>query len=384
MLAPPWLPIPPEGYGGIENVLKGLIPNLIKLGVDVEVFATGDTTIESSKLHWLYPTGQYEEIHNPIFLGSPVIVAHLLFALNAIEKDGNFDVIHDHNGFFGPLAVEFAGKNLPPVIHTIHGPPFDTTNAHRGAIPSNLPMWRQFTGNKQLYFVGISEALMKSAPAEMRTRTLKPVHNAIDVEDFPLVTKKEDYYITLSRFNADKGHPLAMKVCEELGLRLKMAGVVCDMTTNKQVMLELANPQSNYRSNEDFRYFSDKVFPHLLSGSIEYVGEVSGKNKIAFVSKAKALLFPIDWEEPFGMAPIEALACGTPVVAMARGALPEIIEHGVNGFLAHTPSQFKSFVKRIGEINPADCRLSVERHFSADVMAKEYLKRYRTVIARTS
>ena len=146
--------------------------------------------------------------------------------------------------------------------------------------------------------------------------------------------------------------------------------------------MELGNPLSRYRSLEDFRYFSDKIFPYLDDGFVEYVGEVSGQPKLDFVSNARALLFPIQWEEPFGMAPIEALACGTPVVTMARGALPEIIQHGKNGFLAKTKGEFKQYVKRVGEINPTDCRASVERYFSAACMAKAYEDRYKHVISR--
>jgi glycosyltransferase involved in cell wall biosynthesis len=145
--------------------------------------------------------------------------------------------------------------------------------------------------------------------------------------------------------------------------------------------MELANPLSTYRGLSDFRYYSDKIFPFLDHGKIDYVGEVSGDRKLKFIGQAKALLFPIQWDEPFGMAPIEALACGTPVIAMARGALPEIIEHGVNGFLAKTEAEFKHYMTRIDEIDPAACRKSVEDKFSASLMAKRYLERYEAAIA---
>jgi glycosyltransferase involved in cell wall biosynthesis len=160
-----------------------------------------------------------------------------------------------------------------------------------------------------------------------------------------------------------------------------MAGGVGDLMSAKKLILEIGNPLSTYRSLLDFRYFSDKIFPFLQSGQIEHVGEVSGQHKLEFISKARALLFPIEWNEPFGMAAIEALACGTPVVSMARGALPEIITHGVNGYLANTEKEFKFYMRKIDEIDPAACRQSVERKFSGRVMAKNYLARYQKVLA---
>jgi glycosyltransferase involved in cell wall biosynthesis len=145
-------------------------------------------------------------------------------------------------------------------------------------------------------------------------------------------------------------------------------------------MMELANPLSPYRGLADFRYYSDKIFPHV-NGQIEYVGEIAGKDKMPFINRAKALLFPIKWNEPFGMAVVEALACGTPVVAMNRGAMPEIITHGENGFLANNYQEFKEYMQRVGEIDPKACRASVRQKFSADRAAKGYIDRYKTVIA---
>jgi glycosyltransferase involved in cell wall biosynthesis len=213
---------------------------------------------------------------------------------------------------------------------------------------------------------------------------LPAVYNAVDVKHFPFVDKKDDYFITLARFHPDKGQDIAVRACLELGYQLKMAGGVGDITKHAALMLEIGNPLSNYRSLLDFRYFSDQIFPYLLDDKIEYVGEVSGKYKLEFISHAKALLFPIQWDEPFGMAPIEALACGTPVVAMSRGALPEIIEHGVNGFLANNEKEFKHYMTLVDEIDPAKCRESVKRNFSASIMAKNYLERYQTVLQKSS
>lgn len=245
-------------------------------------------------------------------------------------------------------------------------------------------MWRQFRPNNKLFFVGISKALSQRAPKNMYKQLLPCVHNAVDTDQFPFTDKKSDYFITLARFHPEKGQHIAVRACKDLGYKLKMAGGVGDIMQPHKLMLELANPLSKYRGLIDFRYFSDEIFPHLEHGVIEHLGEVNGQRKLDIVRRAKALLFPIQWEEPFGMAPIEALACGTPVIAMARGALPEIIEHGVNGFLAKNEKEFRQYMARIGEIDPAKCRESVERQFSAATMAKGYLDRYRTAIKRAA
>lgn len=381
MIAPPWLAVPPAGYGGIENVLNALVPELERQGIEVELFATGDSTVKVKKLHSIYPNGQYEHIHSPIYVAGSIAAAQIMFALNQIKAAGNFDIIHDHNGYFGPLAMARLGADFPPTLHTLHGPPFSTKQRISKEMPDNLPFWRQLGQAENFYLVGISEALMRSAPKELRRIILPAVHNAVALDDFPFVKDKDDYFITLARFHPEKGQALAVRLARELDVKLKMAGVVADMTDPKRVLLELINPLSNYRSLADFRYYSDDIFPYLSRDHIEFVGEVSGERKLKFISRAKALLFPINWDEPFGMAPIEALSCGTPVVAMRRGALPEIIEHGVNGFLADTPAQFKAYMQRTDEIDPAACRASVEAKFSAQVMAKAYIDRYHQILA---
>lgn len=379
MIAPPWLPIPPGGYGGIENVLDALIPELMKLGVRVELFSVGESTIKASKNHALYETGQYAYIHKPQYDSLPITVAHLVFALHTIRKDGNFDVIHDHNGFLGPLAFAGAPQSLPPFVHTIHGPSFTTPDRLELGIPDNLKMWREYGKVEGLHFVPISQALADAAPKELQPRLLPVVHNMINVDEMPFVAKKSDYFITLARFHPEKGQELAVKACLDLGYNLKMAGAMAGIKEPRKIMMELANPLSSLRGLSDFRYFSDKIFPHL-SDQIQNLGEIAGKHKLEVISRAKALLFPIQWDEPFGMAAIEALACGTPVVAMNRGALPEIIEHGVNGFLANNYKELKKYMQLVDQIDPEVCRTSVQQKFSAQKVAQCYLERYKTVI----
>lgn len=246
-------------------------------------------------------------------------------------------------------------------------------------------MWDQLSGKSACYVVGISKALMGNVPKKYKSQTLKPVHNAVDVRQFNFAEKKKNYFITLARFSRDKGQHIAAQLCDQLGYALKMAGTVSSIGTQKDLLLELANPLSLYRSTADFQYYSDEILPLTVKNkNIVYVGNIGGEKKKTFIAQARALLFPIDWEEPFGMAVIEALASGTPVVAMNRGAMPEIIEHGVNGFLADTQEEFRSYMQRVDEIDPYVCRKSVEDKFSVQQMTAGYIERYHEAIERAA
>ena len=385
MIAPPWLSIPPQGYGGIETVLKGLVDGLVKLGVEVEIFAAGDVELDGCTIHRIYESEQYPHIHSPWYESLPIIIAHIQNALMAVLDDGNFDIIHDHNGHLGPFILDWATKipGMPPSIHTYHGPPFKSGDRSSSLLPDSSLMWDYFDDKSRSYVVGISNALMENAPQGIRHKLLEPVYNAVDVEDYRFLDRKKDYFITLARFSPDKGQHIAIKYCLEQNAKLRMAGTCASIATTEELLLELLNPHSKYRRNADFRYYSDDILPAtVLHKSIKNVGNISGQKKRDFIAEARALLFPIDWEEPFGMAVIEALASGTPVVAMNRGSMSEIIEQGVTGFLAETEEEFGEYMKHVGDIDPAICRKSVEDRFSTATMAQSYLDRYNEVIDR--
>jgi len=386
IIAPPWLKLPSEGYGGVEAVLKSLIRELVKLDVTVEVFGVGKRRLYGAKVHAVTKSEQFPHILKPMYdFALPIPTAHVLNSLHLIQADGGFDIIHDHNYFVGPAILSYAagrGK-LPPAIHTVHGPPLTTDRMVADGVPDNRIFWRAMADHHQCYMVSISDAMRRSMPKELDTNMLDTVHNAIEVGDFPFVDKpvKKNYFITLARFSEEKGQHIAAKLCAKNHYRLRMAGTVATIATARKLILEVANPISRYRNDRDFRYYSDTVLPYVLRNPrITYSGSVSGKQKMKFISEARALLFPITWEEPFGMAVVEALACGTPVIAMNHGAMPEIIEHGVNGFLANSEEEFEEYMGRVGEIDPVVCRQSVEEKFSGKLMAENYLARYKTAI----
>ncbi len=388
MIAPPWLALPIKGYGGIELVVQSLVQELQRIdGVSVELFANGARRMKGVRTHAYYDREYFDAIDLPYY-DAPlqIMQTHFNFALKEIEADGGFDIIHDHNPYIGPAYFSLASRiaGVPPVLHTFHGPPFSTAETIAGGQADNRPQLSLMNLGR-LYMTCISDAMAKKAPKEIKPHMLRAVHNAIAYEQFPFEPVKQNYYITLARFTKDKGQVTAAKFAAKYKKRLRMAGTVAGIGSNRKLLFELSNPLSKYRKNEEFRYYSDKILPYVLTyPRITYSGNLSGKRKMQFLSCAKALLFPIEWEEPFGMAVIEALACGTPVVAMNRGAMPEIIEHGVNGFLANSEREFYEYALRVDEISPEACRNSVEMYFSARVMAEQYVERYREVIALTS
>lgn len=385
MIAPPWLALPIKGYGGIELVVEALVKELQKLDVEVELFANGAHRMRGVKTHSIYKKELFEKIDWPYY-DAPlqVMQTHLQFALNKIEE-GKFDIIHDHNPYIGPTFFSLASRipGVPPVLHTFHGPPFSTQGMLDAGQEDNRLQLQQLRNKGRLFMTCISQAMAKQAPAEIMDRMLRPVHNAVRLEDFPFVETKKNYFITLARFTADKGQHIAAKHAVKLKKRLRMAGTIAGIGSNRKLLLELSNPLSPYRQNEEFRYYSDKVLPYVLRfPRVTYAGNLSGHRKMKFISEAKALLFPVQWEEPFGMAVIEALACGTPVVAMNRGAMPELIDHGKTGFLANNEKEFCDYMKRVDEIDPNACRAAAERKFSAVTMAKAYVRLYKQVIKR--
>jgi glycosyltransferase involved in cell wall biosynthesis len=339
MLAPPWIPIPPPGYGGIEFVLTLLCDALVDRGHDVELFCAPGSH-SKAKVRPLLDAPHPESIERSLFEADHV--ARAFAAIDAAANMGSpFDLVHDHCGYT-PLAM--ADRLGTPLAHTVHGP-FDA---------DTTPFYDVHGGKGTLVCISHSQAGM--APASANVAAV--VHNPIDVASWPVGEHKQDYLLWLGRFVPEKGPQRAIKVARATGRSLVLAGTV--------------QPRHE-------RFFATEIEPHIDGTDIRFVGEVGGARKQRLMADAFAFLMPIRWPEPFGMVMVESLAAGTPVLAFAQGAAPEIVEHGKNGFLVADEDEMAAMVDRAGDIDPWECRRSAER-FSPDRVAAGYESVYYRVV----
>jgi glycosyltransferase involved in cell wall biosynthesis len=358
-----------------------LIASLVEQGEEVVAYTIGSSRTAAQRHSWFYDQPQYHLITREFNHVASIVVNHTLHALNDIRQAADFDIIHDNTGM---LANLLAWTNLdrqlyPPVLVTLHGPiGVDEDLAGHEAISQAVD------GSGNMYFNGISYDQLTVGPAKLADRLIGVAYNGLEASHYPFQARKAGYFLTLARFTRGKGQGMAVKLCRELGVNLRMAGSVGGLGSYQEIETMLDSDDEIVRRNDDFVFFKEEIWPYIDHERIEFVGNVGGRVKMDLISHAKALLFPIRWPEPFGMAIIEALATGTPVVAMARGALPEIIEHGVNGFLASSEAEFKEYMGKVGEIDPADCRESVIRRFSISQTASDYRHFYRKAIERSS
>jgi glycosyltransferase involved in cell wall biosynthesis len=370
--AGPWLPVPPAGYGGVENMLAHLIRELRGQGHKVILGTVGQSGIEVDDRAWRFADGQHPLIDAPYSDALWVAHAHMQEMLKVIRDTGGIDIIHDFLEIVGPSMLAQLGTGHPRVLHTLQ---WDLSSSHR-------EFYRRFEGNGRVFFNGISEPQMRAARGNLRRGALGVVHNGVNVDDFAYREDNDGYAITLARFARDKGQDIAARICTRLGLPLQMAGTVGGIPSRERLSAELARSGSPFHHYRDVKYYLRSVRPYEEPPQISWIGSVGGQAKRDLVAGALALLMPIRWQEPFGMAVIEALASGTPVVAMRRGAMPVLVEHGVNGFLADDEQEFQACLQRVkdGEIKPENCRRSVAERFSAGVMARRYVKLYQEVI----
>jgi glycosyltransferase involved in cell wall biosynthesis len=381
LIAPPWLKLYPGCFYGIEIMVQNLASSLTEMGHHVELFSVKGTKTKVTKLRYYHNHEQYEYIHRPYYEAASIIIPHIQYALNTIRKAGDFDIIHDHNSYIGPAILANA-TDLPPALHTLHEP-FTNPQLLRRGIPDTRLMFDQFRHIENLYFNGVSKSQLIHAPESIKTRIKGVVYNGVDLRDHTYSDKKDNYFAFVGSLTKEKGIDTAARVCFELGLKLKIAGTIGGaIKSPAQLRRELKRTARRESRTEDpiLHFFKQSVVSYLKPRQIEYMGSVTGNAKKKLFAQARAFLNPIDRDEPFGLSVVDALASGTPVVTYRRGAMPEIIKHGYNGFIADNYQEFKRYVKRVDEINPADCRKSVEERFSSSVMADNYDQLYRRII----
>lgn len=334
LLSPVWFPVPPVAYGGIEWVVSLLADGLADTGHDVTLFASGDSRTRA-KLVSVYPAAPSEKIGQSL--------PELHHALACYERAGELDVINDHSGLPGAALGAMVDT---PVVHTVHGP----LDGEAGPIYEQLARVAPRVG-----LISLSLNQRKPLPD---LPWIANCPNALDLAAYPVQPHRGDYLLFLGRMSYDKGCHRAIEVAKKAELPLKIAG-------------KLREPLEK-------EYFELHVRPNLAWG-IEYLGEVSHDEKVELLQNARATLFPIAWEEPFGLVMIESMACGTPVLATRCGAVPEVIEHGRSGVIVDDHLEMVDAIAEADELDPLECRRYVEERFSSVRMVADYVAAYETV-----
>jgi glycosyltransferase involved in cell wall biosynthesis len=326
---PPWFDVPPRAYGGIETLVADLADALIERGHDVVMVAAGNngTGARLLRTYEVAPSERLGEAMPEVLQAA--WISHYLDELDV-------DIVHDHS-LAGPLTAR--GRRAPTVV-TAHGP----------CAGEMADYYRHLSCD--VHLVAISNSQRRLAADLNWAGT---VYNAVKVANFPFRRCKENYVLFLGRFSPDKGAHLAIDAARRAGRPILLAGK----------MLE----------PDERAYFEAEVRPRL-GNDVEFVGEVNMSAKQELYAAAHCLLFPIGWDEPFGMVMIEAMACGTPVVALRRGSVPEIVIDGVTGFVRDRPSELPAAIDGVRGLSPAACRRHVERHFDASIMAAGYERVY--------
>lgn len=333
LVAPPWTPVPPPLYGGIELVVDRLARGFVAAGHDVLLFTTGDSTCPVPR-RWALAEAEGQRIGMSV----PEI-RHVMAAYDAIAEA---DIVHDHT-VLGPIYAErFGGL---PVLTTVHGPFNDELADIYGRIAGRVPI------------VAVSHAQCRPVPHIPIARV---IHHGIDADEFPFGAGDGGYVLFLGRLSPDKGAHRAIEVARKAEVRLLIAGKMREVWERE--------------------YFAAQVEPHL-GPDVEYLGEVPHDEKLRLLAGARALLFPIRWNEPFGLVMLEALACGTPVLAFPEGAAPEVVEHGRTGFLCDDEAAMAEALTQVNQIDRRACRAAVEGYFSTERMVREHLELYEQVLA---
>jgi glycosyltransferase involved in cell wall biosynthesis len=335
-VAPLYERVPPRLYGGTERVVACLTDELVRRGHRVTLFASGDSRTAAKLI---------SPVERALRLDpepGDTLAPHVLELAQVFDRAAEFDLIHCHVDY---LAFPFSRLVRTPTLHTLHG---------RLDLPFLVPIFRYL---RDVAIVSISHA--QRAPL----RTLNPawagtVHHGLPLERYPYYKDGGDYLAFLGRIAPEKRPDLAIAVAKRVGIPVKIAAKV---------------------DPADRAYFERQIEPLLDDPLVEYLGEIDEEAKPEFLGNALALLFPIDWPEPFGLVMIEAMACGTPVIARPCGSVPELVVAGRTGFIVDTLDELVDAVKRVRTIDRAACRRHVEEHFTVERMVDDYEAIYRSL-----
>ena len=330
-VAPLYESVPPRYYGGTERVVSYLTEELVQQGHEVTLFASGDSV---TKAHLVAPCDRALRLDKHCV---DQLAHHILLLEEVLKKKNQFDIIHFHIDY---LHFPLSRHLKIPHITTLHG---------RLDLPDLVPLYQEF---REMPVVSISDSQREPLPWINWQGT---VYHGLPKELYPFREKPQDYLAFLGRVSPEKRVDRAIHIAKRTGIKLKIAAKVDPV---------------------DQAYFEEIVKPLLKDSLVEWVGEIGEGEKDKFLGNAMALLFPIDWAEPFGLVMIEAMACGTPVIAYLNGSVREVMEHGKTGFIVEGLEDAVKAVQNIPTLNRRRCRDTFEERFSATRMAQDYLKIY--------
>jgi glycosyltransferase involved in cell wall biosynthesis len=363
------------GYGPIETVIYNIDKGLHKLGHrsivacsgDSDVFGEQYTTIgKSFSEYWSSDTNVQRESMR----------IHLSQSLERAKR-GDIDIIHMHDAIMVEYIFKGVFKSPVPIVMTLHVP---------AAEKEAFDRWKDsFISTSKVYFVPISEYQRHQHHGLVNMQ--KVIHHGVDVEDYPFKTNpgEQDYLFTIGRITQDKGQDKAIEIAKKTGSRLILAGNVQNKEKDRAFFKTLEKSfdliTDAGKPFADSEYYEKVMKPILDSDNqIIYIGEVDSAQKRLWYRHAQATLFPIQWGEPFGLVLIESMACGTPVLALNKGSVPEIVIHGKTGFIVDTIDEMVEAVKSINLIDPSDCRTHIKDNFSIASMATKYSELYQQIL----
>jgi glycosyltransferase involved in cell wall biosynthesis len=323
--------VPPESYGGTERIVSYLTEELVGLGHDVTLFASGGSKTKAK----LVPVSERSLRSDPT-VNDPLSKA-IVEIEEVLKRSEDFDIVHFHDGYVHfPLA-----RHLRiPAVTTTHG---------RMDLPDLVPIFREFS---DLPLVSISDQQRKPLPF---AKWIATVQHGLPADLYSFRAEPEDYIAFVGRICPEKGPDRAIEIAKRAGVPLKIAAKV---------------------DKVDEEYFESEIKPLLENPLIEFVGEVNEPEKNILLGGARALIFPIDWPEPFGLVMIESLACGTPVIAFNYGSVPEVLENGKTAFIVKNVDEAKQALRGIQQISRSVCRQEFERRYTATKMADNYIQVY--------
>jgi glycosyltransferase involved in cell wall biosynthesis len=331
--------VPPAAYGGIERVVSWLTEGLVARGHDVTLFASGDSRTDA-RLIAATATSLREIEHT-----ADPQAFHFAMLEQVVRRSNEFDIIHFHTDY---SSFPFARRLACPHVTTLHW---------RLDVPGLAPLYREFA---DVPVVSISDAQRAPLPWLNWHGT---VYHGLPASCLRYQPTAGDYLAFLGRIAPAKRPDLAIEIARRAGMPIKLAAKI---------------------DNGDRWYYDGSIAALMRAPGVDYLGELGDEAKAAFLGHARALLFPLDWPEPFGLVMIEALACGTPVVAFGRGAVPEIIEDGVTGFVVDNVQEAVQALGRVGEIDRAACRAAFEARFTVERMVDDYEAVYASVVAQSA